>query len=174
MKKDAYRNDYFWDIDLLRGRIVMSYDIMFDGPPDLLVDDGLDGDAVMRLSGVKYIDAVGMIGVELDDVAIFDLIEEGGCRYYLGSYLIDCLDQVELSRVYYPVDHNPRILGVGFLSMLSFLQKEDTISWICSIRPLAFIVVEVLDLVVNNSAFFLSDETLSRIGSCRSKISKGC
>ena len=144
---------YPLDIDLLavEQEIQGVYDSLFSAPPAIDCHDWFDGENLSQVQGRHYKEIPFINEGDLIDIfPLLALVENEAAQYYMASYLLECVHEMNSCRKQYA-----RTFSVCFLSPVSsylaaYLEREEVVTWVCSIPRLRNLVVVILDLLVNS------------------------
>lgn len=160
------------DLVFLEEQIRISFDLLFEAPPIIDDSDPLDGEMLSLYKYKSYCEIPDLLSGDGCDFPFFSLIENKEGLYYLGGYMLYFIKMISLCRDTYPVDNFGYGLGMQYITMMSFLQKNETTEWMRSIPRIAGLMVNFLDAMVNTSGIDFSAKDLENIKHLRACLKK--
>jgi hypothetical protein len=157
------------DLAIIEQEIISVFDTIFPTRLILTDRDSFDDESLAKFQGLKY-SSIGEVLNELDDFPLFALISSDEGKYCLGGYFMFLLGEIRKTRAAYPQSLNPHVLGSDFFSMISFIEKEEILEWLCSIHPLRKLTCKMIDSCMNSAGFHFCENHLNMMLRIRMRL----
>ncbi len=151
----------------MKDRVGEIFDRLFSKPPIVDTNDRFDYENLGLISGKTYKELVPLLlSAELGAFPLFSLVSQEAGQYYMGSLLLYFCREVER------INENGRrendflcsaSLPVSWFSMLNFLERPDTRSWILRDEPLRCLILEMLNEASTFRGFYWTDGNLAEL-----------
>jgi len=151
----------------MKDRVGEIFDRLFSKPPIVDASDRFDFENLELISGKTYKELVPLLlSAELDTFPLFSLVSQEAGQYYMGSLLL--YFSIEVERINQNgLRENDFLcsasLPVSWFSMLNFLERSETRSWILRDEPLRCLVLDMLNEASSFRGFYWTEDTLPRL-----------